>query len=53
MKYGVDPADIPTGEIVDRCCCECGNHFDGESDDDYCPKCWDELAKLPQEDLPR
>jgi NMD protein affecting ribosome stability and mRNA decay len=28
----------------DRCCCECGDHFDGSLEDDYCAKCF---AKLP------
>ena len=30
-------------EIVDRCCSECGDHFDGSPDDDYCGNCWDKL----------
>lgn len=30
----------------DRCCCECGTHFDGTLEDDYCPSCFD---KLPEE----
>lgn len=28
----------------DRCCCECGDHFDGTLEDDYCWKCWDALG---------
>lgn len=30
-------------DVIDRCCCECGNHFDGYPEDDYCSKCWDDL----------
>lgn len=33
-------------ELLDRCCCECGNHFDGYAEDDYCSECYD---KLPEE----
>lgn len=29
---------------VDRCCCECGDHFVGSTDDDYCYKCWNKLG---------
>lgn len=28
----------------DRCCCECGEHFDGTLEDDYCSDCWDKLG---------
>lgn len=28
----------------DRCCCECGNHFDGALIDDYCFDCWGALG---------
>lgn len=31
------------GWIVDRCCAECGEHFDGCKMDDYCSDCFDEL----------
>lgn len=34
------------GWVVDRCCCECGDHFDGTMADDYCSDCYD---KLPEE----
>lgn len=29
-------------EIVDRCCFECGEHFDGYPEDDMCVACWDD-----------
>lgn len=31
-------------DTVDRCCCECGNHFEGYPEDDYCSACWDSLG---------
>lgn len=31
-------------EIVERCCCECGDWFDGTSEDDYCPPCYEKLT---------
>jgi len=35
---------IDDDTIIDRCCCECGNHFDGTAEDDYCPKCYRKLT---------
>lgn len=34
---------IEPNEIIDRCCCECGDHFDGTAEDDYCNSCWESL----------
>lgn len=28
---------------TDRCCAECGNHFDGTPEDDYCTPCYERL----------
>ena len=30
----------------DRCCCECGAHFDGTLECDYCPDCFDKLPDV-------
>jgi hypothetical protein len=32
-------------EMIDRCCCECGDHFEGTAMDDYCFKCYEDLPK--------
>ena len=37
-------------EIIDRCCCECGEYFDGTDEDDYCSDCWTDLNGEEQND---
>ena len=37
--------DVDDTTIIDRCCYECGNHFEGTAEDDLCPKCYQKLTE--------